>query len=108
MSKKAHKIVSIDIELEDFEPIHLKMDEARELYEQLHDLFGDKQQVVQHQYVPWYQQPYYTWYNQTPTVTTIASDFGDSGSTSAMCVSDRTGMKVSFNAQSSAEVGMAV
>ena len=54
MNKKAKKIISIDIELEDFEPIHLKMDEAKELYEQLHDLFGDKQRDVQHYFYPWY------------------------------------------------------
>jgi len=105
MSKK-RKVVSIDIELEDFEPIHLKMAEARELYEQLHELFGDKERDVEHHYHrPWYTQPYYTWYNgittipcnsgTTDTITiTDASDCNYIGT----ATSNVTGMTVAYNA----------
>lgn len=90
MGKKAKKIISIDIELEDFGPIHLKMDEAKELYEQLHELFGDKQA---HWHQHWHRQPYYTWYNFDSVTPTI---YGGLVNTTA--VSNTTGMKVTYNA----------
>jgi len=103
MSRKT-KIVSIDIELEDFEPIHLKLTEAKELYEQLHDLFGDKQRDVEHHYhKPWYHQPYYTWYNSIGAVQCDSV----SGSANTLTLSDCdyigkstssvTGMSVAYN-----------
>ena len=99
MSKKAKKIVSIDIELEDFEPIHLKMDEAKELYEQLHDLFGDKQT---HYHYPWYNQPNYWWYTGnakigTPRAGDISrNNFIDAVSTKTVA-SSTTNMAVTYN-----------
>ena len=93
MGKKAKKIISIDIELEDFEPIHLKMDEARELYEQLHDLFGEKDV---HYHYPWYQQPYYYFTSTAPAVTTI--DWIGATSTTTIVSSNNTGMQVTYNA----------
>ena len=98
MSKKAKKIVSIDIELEDFEPIHLKMDEAKELYEQLHDLFGDKDKDVQHHYYPWYNRPYYTWYNAVgavPLNNTIT--LSGASDTLTKVSSSNTNMTVAYN-----------
>jgi len=104
MSKKT-KIVSIDIELEDFEPIHLKLAEAKELYEQLHDLFGDTQ-VERHYHRPWYHQPYYTWYNSTTPCNTFVSQSASDTitiSNASDCnyigkaTSSVTGMSVAYN-----------
>ena len=102
MGKKAKKIVSIDIELEDFEPIHLKMDEAKELYEQLHNLFGDKQKDVQHHYYPWYNQPQYWWYTDSSPKITLTNatnsnfDLIDCVSTTTVS-SNATNMAVTYN-----------
>jgi hypothetical protein len=94
---KKKKIVSIDIELEDFEPIHLKMDEAKELYEQLHDLFGNKSVT----YVPWYTQPWYYYSSGSPVWTHGQGTTSVSGSLDFVgksVTSDNTGMTVSYNA----------
>ena len=102
MSKKAKKIVSIDIELEDFEPIHLKMDEAKELYEQLHDLFGDKQKDVQYHYYPWYHRPYYSFADQSG-VGVLCNNSGIADAVSNVALntiqSTETGMQVSYNTE---------
>jgi hypothetical protein len=45
MSKKL-KLTSIQLKTKDGEEITLLMDEARELYNQLHELFGDKTTYV--------------------------------------------------------------
>ena len=106
MSKK---IVSIEIELKDYEPIKFKMDEAKELYEQLDAIFGEK---VVHHYDPirsidWWHRPYYTWYNangtsnvgtgnppNTDTITISGSTAADLVNCKA--VSSTTGMQVSY------------
>ena len=54
------KIVTIEIELKDYEPIKFTMDEAKELYEQLDSLFG-KKEVVHHHHKEWWYRPYITW-----------------------------------------------
>lgn len=91
---KKHKIVSIDIELEDFEPIHLKLSEAKELYEQLHELFGSKSV----NYVPWYTQPYYWLSNNNQTTWTATSGFVDPSDNVAV-KSNTTNMVVSYNCE---------
>lgn len=100
-------IKSIEIELENYEPIDFTMDEAKELYEQLHSLFGP---ITVY---PWYQRPYYTWYN-THTGTTTCNNIATSNSTEwttmdmdlkegINCLagyqveSKETGMKVTYN-----------
>lgn len=73
MSKGKSKVVSIEIELKDYEPIKFSMDEARELYDQLHDLFGDKEQHNHyHGYRPWYTQPY--WYSTAGGSITVSGN----------------------------------
>ncbi len=85
------KIVSIEIELKDYEPIAFTMDEAKELYEQLETLFGPKE-IHHHHKDWWYTRPYYTWYNSTssPTIT-CANDLAGQTVTS-----NTTSMKVSY------------
>ena len=92
MSKKA-KILSIDIELEDFEPIHLKLAEAKELYEQLHELFGKKKDV---QYIPWYTQPYW-YYTGSPTIITGTGTTTTTNGVLYSATSKETGMTVTCN-----------
>ena len=97
MSKK---IVSIEIELENYQPIKFTMAEAKELHEQLDALFAKKETPT---YVyPWYSQPYYTWYNATTTSdvrgastpTTTIWGMGDIANNTVS--SDNTNMKVSY------------
>ncbi len=76
-------IVSIEIELKNYEPITFTMAEARELYDQLHTLFGEK---TVHHHHPW-KWPY-TWTN---------SNWRELGGTSVQ--SNATGMKVSYRGQ---------
>lgn len=91
MSKK---IVSIEIELTDYEPIRFKMAEARELYEQLHELFGEKEQHIHnHNYPYWWNQPYYTWTNASDTITMVSDYAGGT------VVSDQTNMSVTYLSQ---------
>lgn len=93
MSKKARKVVSIDIELDKFEPIHLKLAEAKELYEQLHELFGKEIEHVHHYDRRWYQ-PYYTFTNAGPVV------YGNSTSDDTFTgtvTSANTNMAVTYN-----------
>jgi len=104
-----NKIVSIEIQLTDYEPIKFKMNEARELYEQLHELFGDKEQHNHYHGSPWYQRPYYTWCNATNAVSTTnntVSTIPTSGTIT--CAADlagksvqssQTDMKVSYLSQ---------
>jgi len=100
MSKQ--KIVSIEIELKDYEPIKFTMAEAKELHEQLDALFGAKQQHNHYHDNPWwYTRPYYTWYNSagvgvstlTNTTNTAADYIGLTAS------SAETEMKVSYLSQ---------
>lgn len=101
MSKK-QKIVSIEVELKDYEPIRFTMDEAKELYEQLHSLFGDKTVRHVHHYDNWWRQPYYTWYSQSgeriPSTYTISGNSMSTNDLVGKAVSSgNTQMKVSYN-----------
>ena len=97
--KKRNKVASIEIELEDFEPIKLKLDEAKELYEQLHTLFGDKEVKHVHHYDYWWNRPYYTvsspsiWLTDSSGTGVISS--GTTTTTSSV-LSSNTGMKVTY------------
>lgn len=101
MSNK-NKIVSIEIELKDYEPIKFSMDEAKELYEQLHSLFGEKQQHTHYHTYPWWQRPYYTWSNATgntivPCNNTTVTSGHVTNMTDTMTVrSSNTGMSVKY------------
>ena len=86
MSKQ--KIVSIEIELKDYEPIKFTMDEAKELYEQLHSLFGEKVKHVHHH--DWWRRPYYTYYIGI-------NSSGQPYLANTTVSSDKTKMKVSYN-----------
>ena len=92
MSKQ--KIVSIEIELKNYEPIKFTMDEARELYEQLHGLFGEKEQHNHYHshYDRWWNRPYYTWYGASSTTPTNAVS-----STSISSPDDLIGKAVASN-----------
>jgi len=100
MSKQ--KIVSIEIQLTDYEPIRFTMAEAKELHEQLHDLFGDKEQHTHFHTNPWYSRPYYTWYNASNAVGTprqvgkTITIAGQSDFVGKSVTSNNTNMKVSF------------
>ena len=99
MSKQ--KIVSIEIELKDYEPIKFTMDEARELYDQLDTLFGDK--VIHHHYDRWWYRPYVTWSNtcgdsiNLPATTTEQCYVANAMWNSTVS-SENTGMKVTYSA----------
>lgn len=100
------KIVSIEIELKDYEPIKFTMDEAKELYEQLHSIFGPKT-VDHHHYYPWWNRPYYTWYstvgseNSTYTVSSANTSAVGIGNITTKLLdqtvaSTDTGMEVTY------------
>ena len=88
------KIVTIEIELKDYEPIKFTMDEAQELYEQLDTLFG-KKTVERHHYHDWWCRPYITWTNGTPHNTTTMFNAADKLAGTQVS-SAATQMKVSY------------
>lgn len=94
MSKQ--KIVSIEIELKDYEPIKFTMAEAKELHEQLDALFGEKTVRVHHDY--WWKRPYYQpyWTNTSGTSATQITCMNDLVGKSV--ASSNTQMKVSYKA----------
>lgn len=93
MSKQ--KIVSIEIELKDYEPIKFTMDEAKELYEQLDSLFGEKVRHVHH--YDWWRRPHYTYYNGAVPLSGVS--IGSSSDLVGKSVSSgNTQMKVTYNA----------
>jgi len=104
MSKQ--KIVSIEIQLKDYEPIKFTMAEAKELHEQLDALFADKNAT---QYIPYpiWNRPYYTWQNASGVnirsavvdVSTIGDAYGTAAQNflNSSVTSAATEMKVSYN-----------
>ena len=91
------KIVSIEIELKDYEPIKFTMAEAKELYEQLDSLFGEKEKHIHH-HDYWWRRPYYQWYGSTGTPIDNPSWTASSSSLAGNRVlSEVTGMQVSYN-----------
>ncbi len=91
MSKQ--KIVSIEIELKNYEPIRFTMDEAKELHEQLDTLFGKKEVHHIHR-DPWWTRPYYTWTTSTGVSPQNITKWN--GLTNGSVLSNSTGMKVSY------------
>ncbi len=95
-------IVSIEIELKNYEPITFTMAEARELYDQLHTLFGEK--TVHHHY-PW-KWPY-TWTSAAggviPDKYSVSANAGIRPNSRVLAdtslQSNATGMKVSYRGQ---------
>ena len=97
MSKQ--KIVSIEIELKDYEPIKFTMAEAKELYEQLHSLFGEKEKHIHH-YRPWWERPYYNWNTSSGTIKCQNLENGNiyDALMNTTVASSATNMKVTYNA----------
>ena len=94
------KIVSIEIELKDYEPIKFTMDEAKELHEQLDALFGEKVKHIHHNDY-WWHRPYYTWYNASNTAipcSNLTTTISSSDLVGKSIASSTTNMKVSYKA----------
>ena len=94
MSKQ--KIVSIEIELKDYEPIKFTMAEAKELHEQLDALFGKKEVVHKHYNDYWWNRPYYTWLSNGVAGAQVADVKQISDITGKTVASNNTAMKVSY------------
>jgi len=69
MSKKKPKIKSLQLVIGDKE-IDLTLREAKELFSELKDIFGQKETVIRHEYDWWYR-PYrrWDWLGSTGTYT---------------------------------------
>lgn len=107
MSKPKATITSITIQLTEYEPISFTMVEAKELYEQLHELFADKTKETHHYhplYEPWYQRPWVSWSGASASVNQLIGDVETHQDylnliADTKAVSNETGMVVSYNAE---------
>ena len=86
MAKKKLKVTGLELETEDGKKVSLTLGEAKDLYEQLDELFskevpGPAYPIYIDRYRPYWQQPYYSW-------TTTASGTQVSNAI--------TGMKISY------------
>ena len=68
--------VQIKIKLENGKEIILSHEDAKKLYEVLHEMYGEKEKITYIPYVPYYPpifQPYEPWYASGDSVTITCS-----------------------------------
>ena len=77
MSKKL-KLTKLELETKDGKKVELSLAEAKELHEQLHELFGDKTVYLPSQPViidrwrnPYWASPYVTWCDNSKSYSTV-------------------------------------
>ena len=97
MSKKL-KLTKIELETKDGKTISLSLDEAKELHDQLHDLFGTKYIpstpiVIERDRYPW-RDPYRPyWYD-----VTCKTEAPNSGGLDVQCkIEGSTGLKATYS-----------
>jgi hypothetical protein len=92
MARKKLKVTGLELETKDGKKVALTLDEARELHEQLDDLFGKEVQYVPSQpiYVrPWWERP-----DVPPYITCTVGP--STSNVSGIAKSNTTGMQVSY------------
>ena len=70
MAKRKLKVTGLELETKDGKKVNLTLSEAKELHEQLDELFGSKYNPSYPVYIDRWHQPY--WYYTNPTITTPA------------------------------------
>lgn len=95
--RKKIKVTGLELETKGGAKVPLTLEEAKELYDQLHDLFG-KETEIRHQWHywrPWWDRPYVT-YTTGASLTT-----GNLQASSYTALSNTTGMKLTYNSTDS-------
>ena len=96
MAKKKLKVTGLELETKDGKKVGLTLAEAKDLHEQLDELFGKEvpgpaYPIYIDRWRPYWQQPYYSW-------TTTTGGMQVSNATSGMKVSYLSGTNTAGNA----------